>query len=76
MMATVHAGGGQRTAEVLRFLSRYYESRFSRTAVLVQNALMPAAAIGFGVVVAILAWGMFAPMVRLVERLSADVGRL
>ena len=39
-------------------------------------AVLAAVAIGFGVIVAMLAWGLFAPIVSLMERLAVDIGRL
>ena len=51
----------------LRFLARYYAARFSRLTLLLHAAAAPALAVAFGVVVAIVALGIFLPMVNLAD---------
>jgi type II secretory pathway component PulF len=54
-------------AEVLRFLGRYYSTRFSRGAAILQAAVIPFIAITMGAVVAWLALSVFLPLIRLID---------
>ncbi|MDB5301628.1 MAG: gspF [Phycisphaerales bacterium] len=72
MLAT--ARSGEDTPEVFRFLARYYEARFSRSAVLLRGAVVPGIAIGFGALVAIVALGIFQPLVAIMENLCPGMG--
>jgi len=58
------------TPEVFQFLARHYSSRFSRAALLVQNAVLPAMAILAGAVVCATALAVFLPLLRLMDRIS------
>jgi type II secretory pathway component PulF len=51
----------------LRFLARYYAARFSRLMLLLHAAAAPLLAVVFGAVVAVVALGIFLPMVRLAD---------
>jgi type II secretory pathway component PulF len=62
--------------EVFRFLSRYYAGRFSRTQALLRAAVVPAIAIGMGLVVAAVALGLFVPMVSLINHMTPQIGRV
>lgn len=72
MLATAKAGDD--TPEVFRFLARYYETRFSRSAVLLRGAVVPGVAIGFGALVCAIALSIFQPLIALMESLSAGMG--
>jgi type IV pilus assembly protein PilC len=61
--------------EVFRFLSRYYRSRFSRTAIALRAAGVPLMVLGFGVVVALVALAIFMPMTTMIQTLSVHAGR-
>jgi type II secretory pathway component PulF len=58
---------------VFRFSARYYEARFSRTAVLIESASGPLIALGFGAVVCATALGIVLPMVRLIDAVAPTV---
>lgn len=62
-------------ADVFTFLARYYATRFSRFAILLQSAAMPATVLFFGALVAWVAVAMFAPMLALIETLSGSAGK-
>jgi type IV pilus assembly protein PilC len=68
MLATAQASGS--LAEVFAFLARYYQTRFSRTVLLLQGALAPLTALVFGAVVCCVALNLFLPMVRLIEMMG------
>ncbi|MDB5303647.1 MAG: ral secretion pathway protein [Phycisphaerales bacterium] len=72
MLATARAGDD--TPGVFRFLARYYEARFSRSAVLLRGAIAPGIAIGFGALVAVIALGIFQPLVAMMENLCPGMG--
>ena len=55
---------------VLRFLGRYYRSRFSRATALIQAGVVPMLAMVMGLFVAWLALSVMLPLVRLIEVLS------
>jgi type II secretory pathway component PulF len=59
--------------QVLRFLARYYEGRFSRAVHLLRGAAIPGLAIFFGIIVLIIARGMFEPMIEMINRLSPNM---
>jgi type IV pilus assembly protein PilC len=61
---------GGEIVDVFRFLARYYDSRFARTAVLLHAAMVPAMTILMGVVVAVVARSLFDPLIALLDELS------
>jgi type II secretory pathway component PulF len=61
---------GAEIVDAFRFLARYYDSRFARTAVILHAALVPAMTIAMGVVVAVVAKSLFDPLVALVDEIS------
>jgi type II secretory pathway component PulF len=63
-------------ADVFRFLSRYYAGKFSRLAILLQGAAVPATAIAFGAIVAFVALSLFTPMIALINSVSHYKGAL
>ena len=75
MLETGVAAGGE-VPEVLRFLSRYYRARFSRAMAVVRGAVVPATVLAFAAPVLWIALSLFVPMVAMVEKLTADVGRM
>jgi type II secretory pathway component PulF len=52
----------------LRFLAQHYESSFSRTAVLVQAAAVPAIVLSMGAIVMAVALAMFEPIIILIQQ--------
>jgi MSHA biogenesis protein MshG len=68
MVATTRNAGD--LPETLRFLSRYYDGRFSRSAILLRNAILPATAIIGGIVVMLIALGVFQPLVDLIMKMT------
>jgi type II secretory pathway component PulF len=74
MLATARAGDD--TPEVFRFLARYYDSRFSRAALLLRGATVPAVAIICGALVTVVALGVFQPLAALMAKLSPGTGVL
>jgi type II secretory pathway component PulF len=64
------APAGNDVPRVLRFLARYHESRFSRSAELLRAVLVPGLALTFGTIVATLALAAYLPMIRLIDTLS------
>ncbi|HZZ43172.1 MAG TPA: type II secretion system F family protein [Tepidisphaeraceae bacterium] len=62
-------------AAVLRFLSRYHAGRFSRTQALLRAAVVPAIAFTMGILVAIVALGLFVPLISLINAVSAPQHR-
>ena len=61
-------------AQVLRFLGRYYSTRFSRAVALLQASVVPLIALVMGSLVAWLALSVFLPLVRLIDRLAFQSG--
>ena len=59
-----------RAVEVFRFLARYYESRFSRMAVLLEGAAVPAVAIVFGLIVGSVVLGLMLPLIEMIDHLT------
>jgi type II secretory pathway component PulF len=63
-------------AEVFHFLARYYAGKFSRLAILLRGAAIPAFTLLFGVIVAFIALGLFTPMISLINSVSKYPGAL
>jgi len=63
------AGGD--VPRVLRFLDRYYESRFSRAAELLRGAAAPLLAIVFGSLVLIIGLAVMTPLIELADALGS-----
>jgi type II secretory pathway component PulF len=63
-------------AEVFRFLGRYYANKFSRLAILLGGAAVPATALFFGTIVAFVALSLFTPMIALINSISGPAGAL
>jgi type II secretory pathway component PulF len=61
---------GAEIVDVFRFLARYYDSRFARTAIILHAVMVPAMTIVMGVIVAVVARSLFDPLVALVNELS------
>jgi type II secretory pathway component PulF len=62
-------------APVLRFLGRYYSTRFSRSIALLEASIAPMMAIIMGFFVALLALSVFAPMISLIQTVSSPALR-
>jgi type II secretory pathway component PulF len=60
----------QDSAAVLRFLSRYYQTRFSRLVALIQGAAAPAIVFFFAILVACVVLSMFVPLTRLIDSIA------
>lgn len=72
LLGAARAGGDvQRT---MRFLSRYHETRFSRSAQVMRAALIPAMALFFGTIVMGIALSIYLPLIELANRLAAGNG--
>ena len=63
--------GGEQAINVLDFLSRYYDARFSRTRLLVQAAILPGMVFFFAFIVAFVALALFLPMITLIQSISS-----
>lgn len=72
MLAT--AGGRDGARNVFRFLARYYRSRFSRAAMLIEAAMVPLMVFIFAIIVACVALSLFLPLVALIESLLVPWG--
>jgi type II secretory pathway component PulF len=73
MLATVR---GPEAPDVFRFLARYYRTRFSRAAALLQGAMVPVMVFFFAALVGCVAGAMFTPMINLINSLSYQALRL
>jgi len=69
MLAT--ALSGEQAAEVMRFVARYCDARFSRTRVMIRAAAVPLMVLFFAFFVACIALAMLTPMSSLINALSA-----
>jgi type II secretory pathway component PulF len=56
--------------QVMDFLGRYYDGRFSRAAQVLRGAAIPALAICFGLVVLLITYSLFEPMIQLIDHLA------
>ena len=72
MLAT--ARSAEDAAAVFRFLARYYRGRFSRISAFVEAATVPVLVLIMGLIVAIVAVSMFAPMTSLIQHISSRSG--
>lgn len=70
LLATAHGPDGAKN--VFRFLGRYYDSRHSVAAAVLQGAAVPAVAGGFGILAASIALAMFMPLVELMNHIIPD----
>ena len=70
MLATTSARGAADAADVFAFLARYYDSRFSRAAALVEGATIPAMVLVFAFFVGTATVGLFLPLVNLMDRVG------
>jgi type II secretory pathway component PulF len=61
---------GAEIVDVFRFLARYYDSRFARTAIVLHAVMVPAMTIVMGLIVAVVARSLFDPLVALINELS------
>ncbi len=59
-------------ANVLRFLARYYRTRFSRLSALVQGAAVPLTVLAFGVIVGAVTFSLFSPMTEMINHLASQ----
>jgi len=72
----VSARGPDAARDVFRFLARYYHTRYSRTAALVQGATVPLVVFFFGVIVACVALSLFMPLITLIDTVVPAMERL
>ncbi|MDQ3440398.1 MAG: type II secretion system F family protein [Planctomycetota bacterium] len=72
MLSTARGAAGAQG--VFQFLARYYRSRFSRAALLVEAAVVPVTVLFFAAIVACVALSLFLPMVSLIENLVTPWG--
>jgi type IV pilus assembly protein PilC len=61
---------GETVIDVCGFLARYYRTRFSRTAAIVQGVHIPVIVLIFGLLVAFVALSMFLPLISLIQNIS------
>jgi type II secretory pathway component PulF len=61
------ASGPDGARNVFQFLARYYRSRFSRAAMLVEASIVPVTVFVFAIIVACVALSLFLPMVSLID---------
>jgi type IV pilus assembly protein PilC len=66
-----HSAG---TKNVFDFLARYYDTRFSAVAELIESAAIPAMVFMVALVVGTIALGLFLPLVHLIDHLSLSAG--
>jgi general secretion pathway protein F len=66
-------GGPDALADALDFLARYYDSRFSRTRILLEATSVPVTVFIFAAVVAWVALAMMLPLMSLINYLSSSV---
>jgi type IV pilus assembly protein PilC len=59
--------------DVFAFLARYYHSRFSRTAAILQGASVPVLVFLFGVLVGAIVLSLFAPLISLINAVAGGV---
>ena len=69
----LRTSGGADLADVLRFLARYYDSRFARSSVMLNAALVPALSLVAGVIVGLIVLSLFLPLVRMIDHLSGII---
>jgi type II secretory pathway component PulF len=72
MLSTVR--GGDDLFQVMSFLARHYESRFTRTREVLEAAYIPLTVCLIGSVVMFIALALFQPMVALIAAASPNVG--
>ena len=72
----VSARGPAAAAEVFRFLARYYHTRYSRAAALVQGAIVPIVVFFFAAIVACVALSLFMPITSLIDHLAPAMEQL
>jgi type IV pilus assembly protein PilC len=70
MLAT--ANQAAHSADILRFLARYYETRFSRIRALIHGAVIPIMVLIAGALVLLVMAGLFMPMVDMINSLAID----
>jgi type II secretory pathway component PulF len=68
------SAGPDGARNVFQFLARYYGSRFSRAAMLVEAAIMPVTVFFFAIIVACVALSLFLPMISMIEALLQPWG--
>src|SRR5262249_41141652 len=66
------ANNHETIVDVFGFLARYYRTRFSRTAAILQGVHIPALVLIFGFLVACVAISMLIPMVSLINHMSSS----
>ena len=74
MLASALGAGA--AAEVFRFLGRYYHTRYSRVAALVQGATVPIVVFVFAAIVTCVALSLFLPITSMIDHLAATVQEL
>lgn len=74
MLSTARGTDGAKHA--FSFLARYYQSRVTAAAAIVQGAAIPVMVAVLGVLVAIVALGLFLPLIKLADHLTGFKGVL
>ena len=75
MTGLLRTAGGADLPDLFRFLARYYDSRFARSTVVLQAALVPAMSLALGALVGFIVLALFLPLIRLADALSQTVSR-
>lgn len=73
MVGLLRTAGGADVADVLRFLARYYDSRFGRASVMLNAALVPSLSLVAGAVVGSIIVALFLPLIRMIDHLSGVI---
>jgi type IV pilus assembly protein PilC len=76
IVGLLRTASGADHVELLRFLARYYDGRFARSAVVLQAALVPALTIVMGAIVGSIVYCLFLPLIGLVENLSQAIWKM
>ena len=76
IVGLLRTASGADHVDLLRFLARYYDGRFARSAVVLQAALVPALTIAMGAVVGAVVFCLFLPLIGLVDSLNETIWRL
>jgi type II secretory pathway component PulF len=74
LVGLLRTGAGVEMPALLRFLARYYESRFARSRIVIEALLVPSVAIVMGGVVVCIVYSMFVALMQLVDTLMLTSG--
>jgi type II secretory pathway component PulF len=75
LVGLLRTTGGADLHDLFRFLGRYYDSRFARSTLLLQAAVVPALSLAMGAIVTVILLGLFLPLISLIDRINGLVWR-